>query len=324
MKLLAILFCLANLLGCQDQTLKGSANNTESVQSKESRPQETGEGLPGYLHCQSTEGDSETSLDCRLQEGDVKVDLSGKDVSWTLETPVDVQLDTRILASEEPWHVNFLLQGPIESRRSVISQGAVQITIDQESFDYSIPESLNSTNSPSGGVFQLLFGPSSSGRSSSWMGLNMDSATTTPVTTNMGSAIGNVQLELIPLDGASLTPEGPLANSGASPWSELGISAVSIEGSLEIRGQLPAGQYRISVIVGNAFLTSPATIELSSAAAASVPETTTLNAHDGSSLGETNFSRYESNEEGTFTFTISTNPIAKIGLHGLIIEPLTP
>ena len=100
-----------------------------------------------------------------------------------------------------------------------------------------------------------MFGPEASGRLNDWLGLNLNTPTGDPLNSSMGTSLGNLELELKPLLG-DLTPFGPAAAAGTSPWAEMSDSAIGTLGSMEIliKGLNP-GQYALTSILAIVLLT---------------------------------------------------------------------
>ena len=96
------------LLGCNGETFQKGNEKSAIVDSpledKDSRPQETGEGLPGYLFCNSQDvSDSQTDLSCRIEADQKKVDLSGQKVVWNYTNTPGVTLNTLVQEISSPW-----------------------------------------------------------------------------------------------------------------------------------------------------------------------------------------------------------------------------
>ncbi|SMF01874.1 hypothetical protein [Pseudobacteriovorax antillogorgiicola] len=326
------------LWSCQDQSLNVTSDKAaqKQLEAKHTRPQESGEGLPGYLYCQSEDDEEYSSIDCRLEQADQKMDLSEKDQTWSLTFPQrDIRMVKNLLPDDEPWHVNFMLFGDRDARQRAITSASIGLTYDGYVRQNSLPKVLDSGIEVEGGdeatepesedeandrlaPFQLLFGPAASQVANGWMGLNLTGQTNTTLSTNMGSAIGNVQIDIVPQGGRLLIPEGTIPESGNGVWRTLSATGISSAGTMTLNGQLPAGAYRLTLYLGSLFTDQDAGITLTSPG--NDPMTTTLAAGRNTEASDASFVVYESTHTGSFSIQIQS--AEKVVLHGMTLEPL--
>lgn len=244
------LLCSCDQSKLQGESPQASSNDNdfsaiENEQKADKRPQETGEGLPGYLHCTASDYDPSADLYCRYEKGGLKQNLSDKAARWTISfASSELVIEGQELSPTSDWHVVFNQEAlsaiPDDQRPSSI----LSLRLGTETIQSELAQT-GAIFDPNQAGFAMIMGPDASGRQNSWLGLDLNAPTSSELTTSMSSPIGLVNFSINPAQDVSLTPESGLSNQSSLDF--LTQSAIGTNGDSLISISLPQGSYKFAI-----------------------------------------------------------------------------
>jgi hypothetical protein len=243
--------------GCQQSDFLTGIQDAPTAK-KDDRPQETGEGLPGYIRCAPTtlpqDDDKSGNLGCRLESDGNKAPVEAVDLDWDIDAG-DPQVNVEIAnqPAEASYHMIATFTGPsYQSIRQAMANGTINLVYQGQNFREDLADTYQDREQAVQGkvLLKIAFANTVTLTDSNWQTADSNRL-------NNGELIQDFSYQQtqtnwqLSTEGADATLSWQDADppfSQDTQWADLANRALAADGSIIVTiDGLPAGSYEVQL-----------------------------------------------------------------------------